>query len=176
MCFGNKLVISIHAPREGGDLVRITSLIFRTLISIHAPREGGDHGGREYVRQAGISIHAPREGGDSVCCLLRRNEKRFQSTPPARGATVYMVYLVYLILISIHAPREGGDPDDVLAADHRLISIHAPREGGDVFIVVDILSGLLFQSTPPARGATKLLFTRSKGIFISIHAPREGGD
>ena len=35
---------------------------------------------------------------------------------------------------------------------------------------------MVFQSTPPARGATKFVFTRSKGIFISIHAPREGGD
>ena len=34
------------------------------MISIHAPREGGD--GRNYQKQAisFISIHAPREGGD----------------------------------------------------------------------------------------------------------------
>ena len=34
-------VISIHAPREGGDAVpRLHSVDY--LISIHAPREGGD--------------------------------------------------------------------------------------------------------------------------------------
>ena len=33
-------------------------------ISIHAPREGGDVADPEKVRQAQISIHAPREGGD----------------------------------------------------------------------------------------------------------------
>ena len=33
--------ISIHAPREGGDVVMKTS-ITRRFISIHAPREGGD--------------------------------------------------------------------------------------------------------------------------------------
>ena len=36
------IMISIHAPREGGDLslncIRVASLV----ISIHAPREGGD--------------------------------------------------------------------------------------------------------------------------------------
>ena len=34
--------ISIHAPREGGD-VRGQDRGPRTAISIHAPREGGDH-------------------------------------------------------------------------------------------------------------------------------------
>ena len=34
------------------------------------------------------------------------------------------------------------------------ISIHAPREGGDDGVVELLTSGVLFQSTPPARGAT----------------------
>ena len=34
-------VISIHAPREGGDVAR-RRLDVLLLISIHAPREGGD--------------------------------------------------------------------------------------------------------------------------------------
>ena len=33
--------ISIHAPREGGDL-HVFPMAPRTEISIHAPREGGD--------------------------------------------------------------------------------------------------------------------------------------
>ena len=36
-----ELAISIHAPREGGD-VMTTVLLFSASISIHAPREGGD--------------------------------------------------------------------------------------------------------------------------------------
>ena len=37
------------------------------LISIHAPREGGDGGGLLHRRGlAAISIHAPREGGDTA--------------------------------------------------------------------------------------------------------------
>ena len=56
------------------------------------------------------------------------------------------------------------------------ISIHAPREGGDVWIVSDIYLIQIFQSTPPARGATTPQ-ERTKFIHsISIHAPREGGD
>ncbi len=33
--------ISIHAPREGGDVVECTKDL-TAKISIHAPREGGD--------------------------------------------------------------------------------------------------------------------------------------
>ena len=34
--------ISIHAPREGGDLPRLSRFLRCRMISIHAPREGGD--------------------------------------------------------------------------------------------------------------------------------------
>ena len=34
----------------------------------------------------------------------------------------------------------------------------------------------LFQSTPPARGATTQTATILGTLIISIHAPREGGD
>ena len=34
------------------------------IISIHAPREGGDNDNAFDIRLANISIHAPREGGD----------------------------------------------------------------------------------------------------------------
>ena len=59
---------------------------------------------------------------------------RFQSTPPARGATVRHAEpdTAHIAFISIHAPREGGDY--VGERDKRFlykISIHAPREGGD---------------------------------------------
>ena len=39
-----------------------------------------------------------------------------------------------------------------------------------------MLGILLFQSTPPARGATKAHAVSSTYETISIHAPREGGD
>ena len=37
-----KALISIHAPREGGDMVSGTTAHNAAGISIHAPREGGD--------------------------------------------------------------------------------------------------------------------------------------
>ena len=57
-------------------------------------------------------------------------------------------------IISIHAPREGGDRTGRVNAGHRAISIHAPREGGDYSGLISAPRFLVFQSTPPARGAT----------------------
>ena len=59
------LGISIHAPREGGDLIHDYSIFALSIISIHAPREGGDS-----HSSPGRVVHS-----------------LFQSTPPARGAT-----------------------------------------------------------------------------------------
>ena len=55
----------------------------------------------------------------------------FQSTPPARGATLIHSILATLKTISIHAPREGGDETETVNFWQSAISIHAPREGGD---------------------------------------------
>ena len=58
-----------------------------------------------------------------------------------------------VVRISIHAPREGGDAAKHLPAAHADISIHAPREGGDFILFLGGCQSI-FQSTPPARGAT----------------------
>ena len=81
--------ISIHAPREGGDLGKQYLGQRDIVISIHAPREGGDCQYCGRYKQAHISIHAPREGGDHQ----------------EHHRAVYGD-------ISIHAPREGGDSKD----------------------------------------------------------------
>ena len=41
-----------------------------------------------------ISIHAPREGGDSEIDGKEVLRRLFQSTPPARGATVLFLFLL----------------------------------------------------------------------------------
>ena len=153
-------------------------VISPTLISIHAPREGGDrafHIG--YDLPGVISIHAPREGGDLLYHVPNGGSRKFQSTPPARGATKSGAEFTVKCDISIHAPREGGDL----------------RGSGTPW------ASLIFQSTPPARGATyprsRRLWARwyfnprpprggrpdgkenrKADLYISIHAPREGGD
>ena len=46
--------------------MRKTIDIVIAIISIHAPREGGDQQKRHKTRNQDISIHAPREGGDTT--------------------------------------------------------------------------------------------------------------
>ena len=84
---------------------------------------------------------------------MQREVEKFQSTHPARGATLLGLAVHAVQGISIHAPREGCDADWSAAYFVPAISIHAPREG------CDNLSHQL-----------RLL------QVISIHAPREGCD
>ena len=78
------MVISIHAPREGGDCY-LCHLRLLLSISIHAPREGGDMSELgQHQDKTGISIHAPREGGDR--CALAAFGVPFDFNPrPPRG-------------------------------------------------------------------------------------------
>jgi len=78
--------------------------------------------------------------------------------------------------ISIHAPRMGGDSPAGIVSASSVISIHAPRMGGDIEKYVARLGLSLFQSTPPAWGATGGVICFKPGDVISIHAPRMGGD
>ena len=84
---------------------------------------------------ATISIHAPREGCDRAFAPLDEFMDIFQSTHPARGATLRRWALKKKWAISIHAPREGCDGWERIHRATGDISIHAPREGCDAGIV-----------------------------------------
>ena len=99
--------ISIHTLLAGSDDAVAHGVLLPQIL-IHAPREGGDQVQHHDRPVHGISIHAPREGGDRRP-LRHGANLEFQSTPPARGATVEDFLTVLAALISIHAPREGGD-------------------------------------------------------------------
>ena len=64
----------------------------------------------EQFAQMWISIHAPREGSDVGGSCDRVGGNTFQSTLPARGATIADWTYTPGAWISIHAPREGSDP------------------------------------------------------------------
>ena len=79
-------VISIHAPREGGDARRVLEEPPSIYFNPRPPRGGRRKRIEQEAYNSIISIHAPREGGDVLAYLF--------NLP---------------IMISIHAPREGGD-------------------------------------------------------------------
>ena len=99
----------------------------------------------------------------------------FQSTPPARGATVKMKVRRWSMSISIHAPREGGDSRMYTLSAASKISIHAPREGGDGGINYPPPYKEDFNPRPPRGGRRFVRIVSLSLPIISIHAPREGG-
>ena len=80
------------------------------------------------------------------------------------------------IKISIHAPREGGDGFGAMLGDALVDFNPRPPRGGRLLRSRHTMLSRLFQSTPPARGATFQHAAVSADAVISIHAPREGGD
>ena len=124
-----------------------------------------------------ISIHAPRTGSDCKSRSKRLSKRTFQSTLPARGATDPLTNVAISCgSISIHAPRTGSDRNTshtISTQEHfNPRSPHGERlkYQRDVNIVIK------FQSTLPARGATKARAQRWNRLVISIHAPRTGSD
>ncbi|MFZ2633769.1 MAG: hypothetical protein WAX48_19520, partial [Desulfosalsimonadaceae bacterium] len=58
------------------------------IVSIHAPRTGRDHQKHRSSLKVVVSIHAPRTGRDAADWAAEHVYALFQSTRPARGATV----------------------------------------------------------------------------------------
>ena len=65
----------------------------------------------EQKRERNFNPRPPR-GGRRSSSMCAGSQLEFQSTPPARGATVGTVGIQLGMVISIHAPREGGDSKD----------------------------------------------------------------
>ena len=105
----------------------------RVLISIHAPREGRDGIAVRFLDLSDYQFQStrPARGATPMVDVLPAHV-RFQSTRPARGATVSVLLYFVFSFISIHAPREGRDECRLISFSLLfLISIHAPREGRD---------------------------------------------
>ena len=149
---------------------------FYGSISIHAPREGCDASGGFSGGSIGdFNPRTPR-GVRRCACWNSPLPHEFQSTHPARGATLPAGSVAARLAISIHAPREGCDA--VHAGTHRCHMNFNPRTPRGVrrFIFHDEKASFLFQSTHPARGATEHAWKEGSETTISIHAPREGCD
>ena len=124
--------ISIHAPRTGSDVALLAAPAHAGNFNPRSP-----HGERlgmailppKFTHFNPRSPHGERPSlsGKVVVHAL------FQSTLPARGATILPVVAKMDFLISIHAPRTGSDSSSAT-------TLRATRRR--------------FQSTLPARGAT----------------------
>ena len=146
--------ISIHAPREGSDSDIALDEICVSNFNPRSPRGERRQSPYDGANSALFQSTLPARGATVTSALVSTVTPVFQSTLPARGATKADVAKYKADAISIHAPREGSDvPSRFKKRGSRNISIHAPREGSD---------------GRPRNG--RLL------LGISIHAPREGSD
>ena len=129
--------ISIHAPRTGSDDAFVDGERDHA-ISIHAPRTGSDprrnarkpfrrnfnprspHGERHpfdgFTAIAEQDFNPRSPHGERQMAWLSRSAAiaRFQSTLPARGATISPHCISRVFTISIHAPRTGSDLPAIL--------------------------------------------------------------
>ena len=99
-----------------------------------------------------ISIHAPRTGSD----------------------TNDFVTFLCVYDISIHAPRTGSDGKSRKSGAKGRISIHAPRTGSDDGYYCEVAPTGTFQSTLPARGATRSVSRRAARKTFQSTLPARG--
>ena len=146
--------ISIHVPREGHDPLLAAGYVLPAAnFNPRAPRGARPHKLRDICKLVFISIHVPREGHDRNTIEQRRE-----------------------LVISIHVPREGHDKtDSAFFSKYRYFNPRAPR-GARLCMRCACCSGVIFQSTCPARGTTHPFKNAAHVSRISIHVPREGHD
>ena len=102
-----KLIVSIHAPRAGGDLAREAKLCNPGCF-IDAPRAGGDQTGHPFCMLNTCFNPRPPRGGRQLQVAHPGERRGFNPRPPRGGAT-----------------HVGGGSGNVAS----FVSIHAPRAG-----------------------------------------------
>ena len=145
----------------------------KTTISIHAPREGRDNcHGTGTGTDRHFNPRAPR-GARPKNTKHNARDSEFQSTRPARGATVSRIVSPTADAISIHAPREGRDRSRAVTR----LQVHhfnprAPRGARlSMSAILSLFSS--FQSTRPARGATlRVSRSHTPVRYFNPRAPR----
>ena len=149
------LPISIHAPREGSD--RPVGGVCRQCAYFNPRSPRGERLTGDWEKALGGLFQStlPARGATHPARAGRRRKSKFQSTLPARGATNDDKYSRRQIEISIHAPREGSD----IRADWRKLlgfdfNPRSPR-GERRLTIYSCCPFYRFQSTLPARGATR---------------------
>ena len=146
-----------------------------------------------------VSIHAPRAGGDASNAGKTTACSMFQSTPPARGATLSGDAQDGIRTRFNPRPPRGGRPHARPRCAVPTSFNPRPPRGGRRLIRSHPQGQRLFQSTPPARGATsgsgsvaphsigfnprpprggrpEQAAVDARRAAVSIHAPRAGGD
>ena len=190
--------ISTHAPRVGSDVRPFTSQLYGENFNPRSPR-GERQSAKPCCGKRALFQPTLPAWGATVDLAQAATIQAFQPTLPAWGATCGQVLDWSEQAISTHAPRVGSDSSSAAVRRSIIISTHAPRVGSDRSEWARSKSGLIFQPTLPAWGATRrrvrIVAWRNDfnprsprgerpdttdgiaaGMIISTHAPRVGSD
>ncbi len=123
-----------------------------TDVSIHAPREEGDSWDTVFTGTPGCFNPRPPRGGRLLRHVRGQQVLQFQSTPPARRATVFRFERRPMLIVSIHAPREEGD-DERTGTVVLMVSFNPrPPRGGRRSTLRHIRRRWRFNPRPPRGG------------------------
>ena len=124
-----------------------------TMISIHAPRVGGDLAiYLNHFTQHPFQSTPPGWGATRMTPAVRRSAA-FQSTPPMRGATPPSAAAKGAHQISIHAPMRGATALTLVVVFATIFQSTPPVWGATLGLS-KLIKPDIFQSTPPGWGAT----------------------
>ena len=142
-------------PARGATSLMASPGASSSAISIHAPCTGSDlRIFNDFCRRP-ISIHAPCTGSDAVGESVTFTVTQFQSTLPARGATVFPASISSSVRDfnprSLHGERRAASKAAGETWDFNPRSLHGER----LWLCDLLLHVVPFQSTLPARGATE---------------------
>ena len=148
--------ISIHAPREGSDIQISDGIGWLSNISIHAPREGSDcRLTGEYLADTNFNPRSPRGERRGLFSYFYASSRNFNPRSP-RGERPSMMRRMRGArwYFNPRSPR-GERPSPPLSSDEvlRIFQSTLPARGATRSSNRLIFSSI-FQSTLPARGAT----------------------
>ena len=163
-------------PARGATRTLVASADLVWYFNPRPPRGGRPISAKSRTNNLYFNPRPPR-GGRQPLRQLCPEKSEFQSTPPARRATLTFWAISSVVWISIHAPREGGDlaVDDV---SHEMNGFQStpPARGATSLLLPARYRPINFNPRPPRGGRRAFSLVSYRGYLISIHAPREGGD
>ena len=127
------------------------------------------------ARRAKLDFNPRSPHGERHCKAPRLSPRgTFQSTLPARGATPRRVAGNRIVSISIHAPRTGSDQRIVILPAHRNHFNPRSPHGERPAHSNPAGASQSFQSTLPARGATRRLMSYMQSSVFQSTLPARG--
>ena len=170
------MVFQSTLPARGATPFREANELDVLTFQSTLPARGATNLKLGYGGTQKISIHAPRTGSNRTSSSIFPGRPHFNPRSPHGERRKVLANWDNDLIISIHAPRTGSDRNmAVRAYPEKIFQSTLPARGA-TRSATRSSSSLTFQSTLPARGATGTNVQMQSVKAISIHAPCTGSD